>query len=61
MKKRPDSHSGRFKGGDIPMANHRKDTPKRPRKPLTPSDIAVIITAIAALLTGFAAVLTALK
>ncbi|WP_415785557.1 hypothetical protein [Deinococcus saxicola] len=60
MKKRPDSHSGRFKGGDIPMAKHQKNTPKRRREP-SAGDVAVILTAIAALLTGFAASLTALK
>ncbi|CAM3282019.1 hypothetical protein DESA109040_06525 [Deinococcus saxicola] len=42
------------------MAKHQKNTPKRRREP-SAGDVAVILTAIAALLTGFAASLTALK
>ena len=49
-----------LKGGVILMAKQRKDTPKRPRKPIKPSDVAVIITAFGTLLTGLAALINAL-
>ncbi|WP_255449416.1 hypothetical protein [Deinococcus arboris] len=39
----------------------RKDTPKRRRKPLTPTEIAALIAALSGLLTGIAALLTALN
>ncbi|WP_281260162.1 hypothetical protein [Deinococcus planocerae] len=43
------------------MARHRKDKPKRPRRQWKPAEIAVILTALGAFLTGLAAVLQALK
>lgn len=42
------------------MSNHRKDTPKRPRRPLKASETAVIIAALGTLLSGLAALLQAL-
>lgn len=42
------------------MPKQRKDTPKRARRPLKPSEIAVIIAALGTLLSGLAALLTAL-
>ena len=43
------------------MPNHHKHTPKRPRKPLTPTEIAVILTALGAAMTGLAALIKALS
>lgn len=43
------------------MRKHRKDTSTRARKPVKPGDIAIILTAIGTVLTGLAALLTALK
>ncbi|GAA5511913.1 hypothetical protein Dcar01_00627 [Deinococcus carri] len=43
------------------MPKHRKDTPKRPRKPVKMSEVAVIIAALGTFLTGLAALLHALK
>lgn len=47
--------------GWIPMRRQRKDTPKRLRRPLKPDEIAKIITALAMLASGLAALLEALK
>ncbi|GGO37068.1 hypothetical protein [Deinococcus humi] len=41
--------------------SRRKNTPKRARRPLTAAEIAAIIVALGTLLTGLAALLTALK
>lgn len=41
--------------------NHRKDTPKRRRKPIRPDLIIKFILAIAGLMSGIAALITALK
>ncbi|CAM3831573.1 hypothetical protein DESA109040_22290 [Deinococcus saxicola] len=41
--------------------SRRKNTPKRARRPLTGTEIAAIIVAFGTLLTGLAALLTALK
>lgn len=43
------------------MRRQRKDTPKRLRRPLKPDEIAKIITALAMLASGLAALLEALK
>jgi hypothetical protein len=43
------------------MARHRKDTPKRPRRPVKWGEVAVVVTALSSLLTGLAALLNALK
>ncbi|MDB5046615.1 MAG: hypothetical protein JWQ08_2665 [Deinococcus sp.] len=43
------------------MRKQRKGTPKRAQRPLKPSEVAVIITAIGTVLTGLAAILQALK
>ncbi|MFC6662848.1 hypothetical protein [Deinococcus multiflagellatus] len=43
------------------MANYRKNTKKKPRKPLTPTEIAVIITATSGFLGSIAALINALK
>lgn len=42
------------------MDKHRKNTPKRARRPLKPSEIAVLVAALGTLLSGLAALLTAL-
>ena len=43
------------------MANHRKGTPNRPRRQLKPAEIAALVAAFGAVLSGLAAILTALK
>lgn len=43
------------------MSKQRKDTPKRPRRQWTPGEVAVMITALSALLTSLAAILNALN
>ena len=45
----------------IPTRKHRKDTPKRTRKPVKWAEVAVLVTALGTLCTGLAALLTALK
>lgn len=40
---------------------HRKNTKKGARKPVTATEIAVILTAFGTLFTGLAALITALK
>ena len=40
---------------------HRKDTPKRTRRPVKWAEVAVLVTALGTLCTGLAALLTALK
>jgi hypothetical protein len=52
---------GALKGGEMFMANPRKHTPKRARRPLKTTEIAAMITAIGAVFTGLAALLNALK
>lgn len=42
------------------MARHRKDTPKRSRRPIKASEVAMVITALGTFLVGLAAVLAAL-
>lgn len=41
--------------------NHRKHTPKRRKKPLNPDLIVKILLAITGLMSGIAALITALK
>lgn len=43
------------------MSKRRKDTPKRPLRQWKPAEIAVMITALSALLTSLAAILNALN
>ncbi|EYB66875.1 hypothetical protein DEIPH_ctg064orf0042 [Deinococcus phoenicis] len=43
------------------MAQHRKDKPKRPRKPVKIGEVAVLIAALGTFLTGPAALLHALN
>lgn len=43
------------------MPNQRKDTPKRARRPLKVSEVAVLVTAAGTLLSGLAALLNALS
>ena len=52
---------GASKGGDLLMAQQRKHTPKRARRPLKTTEVAAIITALGAVFTGLAALLNALK